>query len=317
MTTQFFDAIADLMTDLKEPAYRAFYWTSMRPDERGARFLLSYTELLIDDVCTRLEMGDDEEMTMLYALKFKDNFKDWLRKKSNCASSMVTGGSNFNVRRAEKANNIEHRAGQDFDQFRENAFKNLKKRLTPVDNRTDLEKYTAQLQQLERNQSMMKEVNALYGKYLKFSGSTPELKDSEFQCKFGVTTSNMKWITQHVPDYQTKTVVFPAYMLTNNSANMRRIADKIGELKTKEERAAKDKENGAARQDFPGGYIEENYSADRIQIFFDEKPNEVTRTLCKKSGFKWAPSNGCWQRQLTGNAQFATRMLLADLRSQF
>jgi hypothetical protein len=40
----------------------------------------------------------------------------------------------------------------------------------------------------------------------------------------------------------------------------------------------------------------------RLQLFFDEKPDESKRANLKASGFKWAPSQGAWQRQLNDNA---------------
>ena len=40
----------------------------------------------------------------------------------------------------------------------------------------------------------------------------------------------------------------------------------------------------------------------RLQVFFDGKPDADTRAELKSSGFRWAPSVGAWQRQLTDNA---------------
>ncbi len=37
----------------------------------------------------------------------------------------------------------------------------------------------------------------------------------------------------------------------------------------------------------------------RVQFIFDGKPDEETRELLKANGFRWAPSQGAWQRQLT------------------
>ena len=45
-----------------------------------------------------------------------------------------------------------------------------------------------------------------------------------------------------------------------------------------------------------------NREDNRLQVFFDGKPDEATRTELKISGFRWAPSVGAWQRQLTDNA---------------
>lgn len=53
---------------------------------------------------------------------------------------------------------------------------------------------------------------------------------------------------------------------------------------------------------FDGGEVKFNIEANRIQIIFDGKPDEDTRSELKSEAFKWAPSQGVWQRQLTDNA---------------
>jgi hypothetical protein len=39
----------------------------------------------------------------------------------------------------------------------------------------------------------------------------------------------------------------------------------------------------------------DNVPYNRIQIFFDEKPDADIRKKLKQNGFRWAPSNGAWQ----------------------
>ena len=39
-----------------------------------------------------------------------------------------------------------------------------------------------------------------------------------------------------------------------------------------------------------------------LQLFFEAKPSEEQRRELQSKGFKWAPSQGAWQRQLTKNA---------------
>ena len=54
-----------------------------------------------------------------------------------------------------------------------------------------------------------------------------------------------------------------------------------------------------------------NTAENRIQIFFDEKPDADLRTMLKGEGFRWAPSQGAWQRQLTDNAIRAAKRIKA------
>lgn len=38
-----------------------------------------------------------------------------------------------------------------------------------------------------------------------------------------------------------------------------------------------------------------------------EKLIEATRSILKSNGFRWSPSQGAWQRQLTNNARYALK----------
>ena len=61
--------------------------------------------------------------------------------------------------------------------------------------------------------------------------------------------------------------------------------------------------------EFDGGKVVMNTDENRIQVFFDEKPDNDTRTELRGAAFKWAPSQGAWQRQLTDNAIRAAKYL--------
>lgn len=51
--------------------------------------------------------------------------------------------------------------------------------------------------------------------------------------------------------------------------------------------------------------MECNRQDNRLQIYFDDKPDPNTRAELKSSGFRWLPSVGAWQRQLNDNAIYA------------
>ena len=55
--------------------------------------------------------------------------------------------------------------------------------------------------------------------------------------------------------------------------------------------------------------MEANTADNRLQIFFEDKPDEETRSALKSNGFRWAPSAGAWQRQLNDNAIYAADRL--------
>ena len=53
---------------------------------------------------------------------------------------------------------------------------------------------------------------------------------------------------------------------------------------------------------FPGGEVNVNEAENRLQLIFADKPDADTRQALKSEGFKWASSQGAWQRQLNQNA---------------
>lgn len=55
--------------------------------------------------------------------------------------------------------------------------------------------------------------------------------------------------------------------------------------------------------------VVENADIMRLQLMFDGKPDEETRSKLKANGFRWSPKNGAWQRQLTENARRALRAM--------
>ena len=58
-----------------------------------------------------------------------------------------------------------------------------------------------------------------------------------------------------------------------------------------------------------GGKVVINQEVNRVQIIFDGKPDPDVRSELKGEGFRWAPSQGAWQRQLTDNALRAVKRL--------
>ena len=92
------------------------------------------------------------------------------------------------------------------------------------------------------------------------------------------------------------------YALKNNYAEMRRLEKRIAEI-------SRNQEVGFSGWEFFSGRAEANTELNRLQLFFDEKPNEVERSRLKANGFKWAPSQGAWQRQLNDNAIYAAGRL--------
>lgn len=48
----------------------------------------------------------------------------------------------------------------------------------------------------------------------------------------------------------------------------------------------------------------------RIQLVFDGKPIDLIRDELKRWGFRWAPSEGAWQRNLNESRKYAARKVM-------
>lgn len=146
-------------------------------------------------------------------------------------------------------------------------------------------KLVAKLSKLEEAQETMKAVNAYYRKHKTLDGCphlTPEQID---KLKADMAQS---WHLDKSRPYQ-------SFVLSNNNAEIRRIRARIEQVRQHED-------TQFAGWEFDGGRVEANKADNRLQIFFDGKPDEGTRDELKANGFRWAPSVGAWQRQLNMNA---------------
>ena len=155
-----------------------------------------------------------------------------------------------------------------------------------------LEKLTAKLEKCKELQTTMKEVNAYWRKLGTCIG-TP-----------GITEAQAKKLDERIAttSYSWEKQPFTSYDLTNNNAEIKRLEKRIVEL-------TYNRKIGFSGWEFEGGNAEINTDMNRLQLFFDEKPDDSQRAKLKSNGFKWAPSQGAWQRQLNDSAIYAAGRL--------
>jgi hypothetical protein len=94
------------------------------------------------------------------------------------------------------------------------------------------------------------------------------------------------------------------YVLTNLSAEARRLEKRITELETRQTREL------PADLEINGVTIRE--TAERLQVVFPGKPSSETRQALKSAGFRWAPSVTAWQRMPSEQARQAARRIAED-----
>ena len=89
-------------------------------------------------------------------------------------------------------------------------------------------------------------------------------------------------------------------------AERKRLEGRIANLEVRQER-------GRVEREAVGFRVIEDPDLDRIQLIFAGKPDEATRAILKRRGFRWAPSHGAWQRHLNTNGRNAARFVESDL----
>lgn len=171
----------------------------------------------------------------------------------------------------------------------------------PVSGKTDspildeLNKAKSDLSKAEHFQDLMKKANTVIRSKKDVTKKLVEL---------GISEENASKL--QTPDFA-KRIGFPQYKLTNNNANIKRLQSRVSMLETKWKATRTNKEE---KYSFADGMIEVNYDLDRVQIFFNGKPNEEVRKKLKSNGWHWSPSNTAWQRKITPQAISNARYLL-------
>ena len=230
-----------------------------------------------------------------YARKLAANMNKGYEIAGRVPSIMIAGGSNFPVRKKEKQNAAADRNMEEWqdiqgllDKIRSTGMGGIS-----ADDPQAVQKLQSKLADLEKSQETMKAVNSYYRKNKTLDGC-PHLTPERIE----------KLKASMESGYHLEGKPYPTWALSNNSAEIRRIKSRIQDLSQK-------KAVGYVGWEFAGGKVEANTDANRLQIFFDEKPDEATRAELKAGGFRWSPKAEAWQRQLTDNAYYAANYVKA------
>ena len=228
-----------------------------------------------------------------YARKLAENMNSSFSIEARVPSILIAGGSNFPVRKKEKQNAARDRNMEDWNEIQGLLDKIRSTGMGGIsaDDPQAIQKLEAKLEKLQAAQDTMKAVNAYYRKHKTLDGC-PNLSAERIEAMKADMSS--QW---HIEDKP-----YPSWALSNNNAEIRRIKGRIAELTKKQETAY-------AGWEFDGGTVEMNREDNRLQIFFEEKPDEKTRETLKENGFRWSPKAGAWQRQLNDNAIYAADRL--------
>lgn len=259
------------------------------------------------DLADKVAEKKPEEAERVYRLaeRYSKKMAEYFNKESSigmmCPSVMISGAGNFPVKKKEKQVAAWDRNHQFYTEVQgilgkiENIL--YGREIIKSDDERAIEKLEEKLEDMKKLQEEMKVANKAL-----------RLKDIEagndLLREMGYSEAAIEELRK--PDYIGR-VGYPNYQLSNNNANIHRVEERLKRLKATKER-------GSSEQEYDTFKVVENTEAMRYQIIFDGKPDADIRTLLKSNGFKWAPSQGAWQRQITSNGKYALDRVVEKLK---
>lgn len=202
---------------LKPIAYRASQGISFEPEKRGEQWM-NDCENSLRHYLAQIP----EELHETFEQKYVQLYGQWLGAMSRCISPMITGGSKFPTRRAEKANRNEHAALERMQLWADKFIKrcNRQHRLTGW---AEIERLQEKVDTLQRLQDMMKAANKVCR-----STKLAEVEKVDELVALGFSEKQANQLIAPVESWQV--VGFAPYQLTNNLAKIKDAQARIARL---------------------------------------------------------------------------------------
>lgn len=288
------------LEEFSEKAYEAYYWNSFDPDVRGETEIFLFEKLLQDDLLQIPEEKQEE-----YIVTFKQKFSSLLGSLSNCASTMIVGPANFNHKRNERANRSYDNKNEEFKTWRYkfiNTMQRMKEAARPEEEKRE-EAWNRLKQDIASSARTIHEIDTGkargYDRALFVSSILNKVSTFANHGEVEIVQKAVDFITEYNSGVK-KPIITARNKFFQLPEMAQRMKEKLKAVKEQESKEVK----------FEGGILMWNYEEDRLQILFDNIPDESKRKELKSSGFRWSPRNKAWQRQLTNNAVYAAERVL-------
>ena len=227
-----------------------------------------------------------------YARRLAENLNQSYAIAIRCPSILVAGPANFPVRKKEKQNRADDVNLKEWRDIQGILARIRGTGMAGISSNDEnaLQKLREMLARHEREQEEMKAINAYYRKHGTLDGC-PLLSAEEVE----------RIKAAMARDWRANPKPYNSYFLDNNNQSIRKTKARIAELEAKQSNPA------PAGWSFEGGRVVMNQEENRVQILFDGKPDADIRSELKHAGFRWAPSQGAWQRMLNQNGIYAAK----------
>ena len=294
--------------EMARQAHEMMSFTEYKKGRKTAEYKAAVDEVY--DLAERAAKVRPEEAERIFALadRYAKRLAENMNKDSEigcrCPSVMISGAGNFPTGKKQKQVAAWDRNYAEYDEIQKIPEKIRSiirgKDIIKSGDKDAVQKLENKLAKLRKTQEKMVAANKAIRMKDTAAGDA-KLKE------LGFSDGNIAELRK--PDFMGR-VGFPSYALSNNNANIHRIEGRIKELQAA-------KETGTAETTTEHCRVVENTEQMRLQVLFDGKPAAEVRNVMKANGFRWAPSNGCWQRQLTASARSAMRRVECELDKVF
>ena len=236
-----------------------------------------------------------------YCKDLANYYNAYYRNEASCPSVLISGGSNFPVKKKNIQNSKREKLYETWKYLEEQADKINRLLMTnqPIlsNDEDAIELLEEKISELEKEHKQ----KLYWNKYYKKNGT---LRGAE-----GLSDKRI----EEVEDFVKKNPIFPPFIVCNDTANIRRYKQRLEKLKVAKEAETKietviDEDKNELFE------VVRNTEIMRLQLIFDEKPSDEVRNILKRSSFKWSPKNGAWQRQLTENAMYALKRVTKEIK---
>ena len=288
----------DISRSVANSAHRG---TSFDPEKRGEQEQQSYVDYFNrakSEIEKLVETDEDRQIMNEELHRYKQGliqkFNAKLQAQSRQMSAMIAGPAKFPVRRNKRRMDTADKRRNELTEWDEKARRSMAKRIKPhrfaisSDQENAVELLEKKIADAEKSQETMKAIN----KIVRSKKLSKEQKIEKIKKDHGFSDAHAEEILK--PDYMGREGFAP-FETQNNNANIRRMKERVESLK-------KSRNQETSEIEFDGGTISDNVEDNRVQIFFDNKPDAEIRTKLKGRGFRWAPSVNAWQRQRSPEA---------------
>lgn len=300
-----------LLEDLRRLGYEAYRGSSFSPEKRAQSVVEDHSNELAEDLA-----GMPEEHIERYAQNYKQKLSAYLSAMSRTYSPMISGPSNFPVRQMEKRNRTVQKRSEEFSEWRKRALAAIAKQV--LENRSPKEKSDDKWKSIKK--SILDSAAMIIAIDTKSEGGRGYSKPLFVTSITGLVkriaqdgdVENLKRSLNYIKELNKLAIEkydSPKPIVTDNNTIW-----KLEEVAVVAQETAVDQASWENEIELIGDIeIVKNYKIDRLQIVFPTKPNEEIRGKLKARAFRWSPTEGAWQRQLTGNAVEAAKQVLREV----